>query len=210
MAVTLSGAYLVSHGYFDKLVRTHIKYKTSHADKYPWGEMDSEAAQLQSVDAKAALYGLELLKQDVKEFDANSDFDNEPYTYTYQGGFFQVRCIEDNVVRIFFPKIFTTSVLMQDMVCRSINRINSSYALCKLVAAANTQTMSVDVHGFADFPYQGEHDSRVKLLKDVMAVLFDMQRSLLVSMAVSETLEQDPEAPEPDEFSTSYKDISLN
>ena len=210
LVLICTAAYFSGSLIATKVVTDKKRYLTDVPDKFPWGDEQTAPAELTSVNNMPEPDGLELIKQDIVEFDPKCDIDDEQFTYTYQGGFFQIQSVDSNVIRIFFPKIYTATVLQQDMVCRSINRINSCYAVCKLVASADTQNMSVDVHGFADFPYTGDHDKRMKLLKDVMAVFFDMQRSLFISMAVSETLQQETDAPEPDEFSTSYKDISLN
>lgn len=222
LAATCVAAYFSGSLISTRTSNSRKQYSSETIDKFPWCDDSSEKAVLTQVnnsdnsnlssdEDKSTVDGMELLRQDITaEFDSKCEVNNEQLTYTYQGGFFQVQSIDSNVVRLYFPKLYTATVLQQDMICRSINRINSSYAVCKLVASADTQNMSIDIHGFADFPYTGQHDKRVKLLKDVMAVFFDMQRSLIISMAVSETLQQEYGAPEPDEFSTSYKDISLN
>ncbi|MCM1005798.1 MAG: hypothetical protein NC402_05820 [Prevotella sp.] len=203
MLLIAGGVYFAVRAAKTGELRNHAEYKQDLSELYKLEEEDEKRDIVTETNIK-------LFEDDIRAIDPEVRKQDDVLTFRYQGGYFQAQTIGDHLIRISFPKIYCTGVLYQDMVCRSINRINTQFAVCKLVATPNTEEMVIEAHAFADISYCGDVESRIKYLTDIFAVFFEMQRSLLVSMSVSETLDMDSESPEIGEVTSSYKDISLN
>lgn len=153
---------------------------------------------------------IETLMSDLIDADLHPSVEGEVVVFRYQGGYFHASETNDNVIRIVFPRIYSVSVTRQDFLCRLLNRINATYAICKLVAVSSETDPLIEIHGFADLFYRGCFTDRRAMLRDVLAVFFEQQRSLAIGMAINEA-EEMAEGNFPEEDCTSaYRDISLN
>lgn len=137
--------------------------------------------------------------------------DDNSIIFKYQGGYFRATNLDREIIRVIFPRIFSISATKQDFLCRLLNRINGSYAICRLTAIRGETDGTIEVHGYADFYYTSALTERVEVLEEILSVFFMQQRSLLLSAGIQEAIEMEDEDPDyPDICQTSYKDISLN
>lgn len=154
---------------------------------------------------------LRLIYADLEAMHCDPQFEDDGLlVFRYQGGYFNASAIDPGMVRILFPRIYSVGVTRQDFLCRVINRINTSYAVCKLIATPCAASPVVEVHALADIYYSAEMSDRDFRLRGVLSVFFSQQRTLAVSAAVEEIETPEPASDAPDECESSYKDISLN
>lgn len=155
---------------------------------------------------------LQLLYRDIISLDSSARLDTDGnIIFRYQGGFFQAnKVVGADIIRITFPRIYNCKAVRQDILCRTINRLNTAFAICKLTAEAGHGTVEIEVHGVADIIYSSATEERTKLLLDILAVFFEMQRSLLISMSINDTLNDMSDIIEDEGYINSYKNFSLN
>lgn len=186
---------------------THSTEEVSHQGGAPGEQCGAEQDNADSGIPEC----LRLIYADLEAMHCDPQFEDDGLlVFRYQGGYFNASSIDPGMVRILFPRIYSVGVTRQDFLCRVINRINTSYAVCKLIATPCAPSPVVEVHALADIYYSAEMSDRDFRLRGVLSVFFSQQRTLAVSAAVEEI--EAPELPSdaPDECESSYKDISLN
>lgn len=154
---------------------------------------------------------LDTFVKDMLSIDVQSEADGKDLViFKYQGGYFQASMLGKGLLRIVFPRIFSISPAAQDFLCRVINRINSSFAICRLVATISEHGSEVMVHGVADINYRGTRKERVDLVLDIISLFFEQQRNLIVATSVRDAERALSGIPVDEDCRTAYKDISIN
>ncbi len=178
--------------------------------RIPDEETPHAATEGASQKGEAGDAPLPTLMSDLTKAGLYPALEDDVVTFRYQGGYFQVSQTGENMIRVVFPRIYSVSVARQDFLCRLLNRINTTYAICKLVAVPSEVDMLVEVHGFADIFYKDCFADRLSLLRDIFAVFFDQQRNLAIGMAINEAEELVLGESSEGDCASAYKDISLN
>lgn len=188
----------------DEAMRSRFLHRIPDAEATP------AAAEGASLKDGAGASPLSTLMSDLAEAGLSPSMEDDVATFRYQGGYFQVSQTGGNTIRVVFPRIYSVAVSRQDFLCRLLNRINTTYAICKLVAVPSEVDMLIEVHGFADIFYRDCFAGRLSMLRDILAVFFDQQRNLSIGMAINEAEELILGESSEDDCTSAYKDISLN
>lgn len=178
--------------------------------RIPDAESPHAAAEEASPRGAAKDSPLSILMSDLTKAGLCPEMEDDVVTFRYQGGYFQVSRTGESMIRVVFPRIYSVAVSRQDLLCRLLNRINTTYAMCKLVAVSSEADMLVEVHGFADIFYRDCFADRLSMLRDVFAIFFDQQRSLSIGMAINEAEELFLRVSPEEDSASAYKYISLN
>lgn len=178
--------------------------------RIPDEETPHAATEGASHKGEAGESPLSVLKSDLTKAGLCPTMEDDVVTFRYQGGYFQASQTGENMIRVVFPRIYSVAVSRQDFLCRLLNRINTTYAICKLVAVPSEVDMLVEVHGFADIFYRDCFADRLSMLRDIFAVFFDQQRNLAIGMAINEAEELFSGVSPEEDSASAYKDISLN
>lgn len=133
----------------------------------------------------------------------------ENILFRYQGGYFQATNLNSEMIRIIYPRLYSTDASRQDFLCRLLNRVNSSYSIARLSALATGNEGEIEVHAYADFYYTSLLRSRTDFLQDVLTIFFELQRALLVATGMDDIMSDDPTLAH-DQLQSSYRDFSLN
>ncbi len=159
-------------------------------------------------DSEHKFTARQVLPDDLREAGMQPEWDGDSLCFRFQGGYFRALNVDGEIIRIVYPHMFSLSAPYQDLLCRLLNRINSNYALVKLVAGASPDDGVIEVCAFADLYYPAAVEDRQTLLSELLSIFFDAQRSLVLSASLAADDDDEPYIDGACE--TAYRDFSLN
>ncbi|MBD5231523.1 MAG: hypothetical protein HDS66_05155 [Bacteroidales bacterium] len=169
-----------------------------------------EAVRMQQMEEKkeSELLADDIAQADLTDLAMDPMRDENGFIFRFQGGFFRMTDVNQKVVRIIYPRIYTVPVGQQNLLARILNRVNSAFQLIKLTAVPAAEEGAVTVHAMADILYTSKVTDRRQLLLQLLSTFFDAQHALALSMTAAQ-LHLEPEVPE-DEVQVDIEGASLN
>ncbi len=161
-----------------------------------------------NTDKDGELLADEIAEADLHEMGMDPVRDEQGIFFHFQGGYFRMMDTQEQMVRIYYPCIYSSPVEQQNLLARMINRINGAFSLVKLYAAHGAEDEYVAVHAFADILYTSEIPYRKDLLRQLLQSFFDSQHALALAMTAA-TAQPDGEVMQ-DEAVCEQGDAELN
>lgn len=172
-----------------------------------WNESEPDKDD-EPADSSEVRSAREILPADLKEAGMQPEWDEDTLCFRYLGGYFRAVNLDNDVIRIIYPRIYSVSAPYQDLLCRLLNRINSSYGLVKVIATAVPDEDDIEVYAFADIYYTSAMADRQSLLSAILSIFFEVQKALVMSSSVNAVDEDDEDFDTTCE--TAYRGFSLN
>lgn len=208
MSAVLAGLVLVcclAAVYFPE---TAVRFLRTAPRSAGYTETDGQPESDTIADTESPrLSARELLPRDLKEAGMQPEWDDDTLIFRFQGGYFRAVNLDNEVIRIVYPRIYSVNAASQDLLCRLLNRINSDYALVRLIATAVPEKDDIEVYAFADIYYTDAVSNRMMLLATMLSIFFDAQRSLVLSASLNSAIDSEGANPE---CETAYRGFSLN
>lgn len=131
--------------------------------------------------------------------------EEEAILFRYFGAYMYATNLHKDTIRITFPGILSVENKDQNLLCRLMNGINSSFSLLKVVAGPSPIDTDVYAHIVADFYYTSANASEEKLM-DLLSAMMDAQRMLTARFSYADMNHKEEENDELEGFNSSMGD----